>query len=242
LETSKLIDASFAVQKSKNILLGKIKWISGISLVVSFGGSVAWEYSEWSYFFLRGAPNATLWSNDILAPIPFKIFTWQYIITTSLFRLFPFALSQQVYLCAVILAIILFNVLESLGHEICDETALYKHAENQEVEGVQMEKTKSKLKKWEYIHFYAGLLYEGINNMFGLVFLMTYLLDSLIMLGFGSWLISYTTDTLSEYAFSIGSFILFGVYATVFPIPMVRVYEKVKSIDTSSLKASRYTV
>jgi hypothetical protein len=47
------------------------------------------------------------------------------------------------------------------------------------------------------------------------------------MLGSASWIVTDGTQDLVSYLLIIGSVVLFGVYATVLPIPLVLVYEKV---------------
>jgi hypothetical protein len=240
-DASDLILLSLPDEKARQLFLLRIKLMSVVILGVTFAGHILWEYLEWVYFF-GGWSSSALFAKEI-ALLPHtsylsKMYTWQYLIIYCIFNILPFVLSQQIFLCAILLAVVLSDVLQALREEIDCQRAAYGSLQTTRDRKNKYELTARKLTKWETIHHGALVLVENINHYFRSIFLVTYLLDLLTMLGFASRM-SAEVVSFTDYLFSIGSVFLFGFYMTVLPVPLVRVYEKVKEIIFSVTSRAR---
>jgi hypothetical protein len=228
LETNRLLKFCFPNKLVRKLYLSKLKWISGGLLSFSCVVHLLWQYFAWKNYF--AGFNITWFSDESIAPLPVKMYTWQFVIINSLFSTLPFMLSQQVYLCVVISVIVLYSVSQALAEELQQEILFYQLLKGRGAifEGA-VGRTEIKLHRWKCIHFDLVRLTEIINDFFGMIFLMTYGLDTLTMLGFTSWVISTSgRQNPARYTYSIGSVVLFGAYVTMLPSAMIVLLEKVK--------------
>jgi hypothetical protein len=226
VESYDLVDSCFPNQQSKQLLFRKIKRKSVIFFILSLGFHILWESLGWLDYF-TGGHNRNLWSEDIIAPFLKEIYAWQFLIIDSFFSTFPFFLSQQVFLCAIILVVILSEAFQILERELMHETMSYRLQEGSFVTRETRKRTLIKLKSWERNHLFLLAFTKSVNDFFALIFLTVYGLDVLTMFSFASWTVTSGSKSPSVYAFAMGSVLLFGSYATILPIPMVQVHEMV---------------
>jgi hypothetical protein len=223
-ETASLISRCFDDKLAKQRLFRQIKYLSTGLLIMTFCIHLLWKTVKWIDYL--SAENITLSSDGIAGPLPIKMLTWQYIVLDYLFRAVPFVLSQQVYVCAIMLVVTLSGALQNLTEQMNREKLVYQLGIGQNINEKGWKKTEANLKKWKNIHFDMLRLTDRLNTFFRLIFFITFRLDLLTLLCFASWIITGKREMIS-YAFSSGSVLLFGIYVTFFPLPMVIVYEKV---------------
>jgi hypothetical protein len=221
-ETSHLINLSLQNNSAKEQLLRKAKRISIFLLIVSSSLHFIWQYTSWLNNLAQS--KATLSSDNYLSPVPIKIYAWQNVIITSFFRTLPFVLSQQVYICSIILVLVLSTALHTLEEELNYEMMLYATNVDGTIGRQEINNTKKKLQKWECLHVCMLLFVQSINEFFGWTFFTSYVMDVLTM---SSWIVSGITTDILQYTFAISSVVIFGLYATLFPLLLVGLYERV---------------
>jgi hypothetical protein len=215
-------------QSARNILLEKIRFFSVSLFLVTFILHLSWESSAWLNFIV-GSPNISMMSENAYPPLPIKEYTYQFVIIWTIFCSVPFLLSQQVYLCLIILAMILSEAMKKLDDEIQEEVEYYMGSKGGSVIFKKKETNLSeeKVKQWEVCHMRMLLFCQSLNRFFNLILFFIYGLDFVALLGFISNIVqNYRSDAIS-YAFLIFSSLLFLSYQTVFLLPLVAVHEKV---------------
>ena len=124
---------------------------------------------------------------------------------------------------SVILSTVLGNILQEI-EAATNSNAVEKNSVNNLL-------NEQKLIKWTDLHVGLMLLTQQINTHFGLIFLVTYCLDFLAVLGSAArFVISAAPNEQHAgpyYAVAFLGIFIFGVSATFLPIPMVAVHEKV---------------
>ncbi|OWA53855.1 hypothetical protein BV898_18275 [Hypsibius exemplaris] len=224
-EASTLIELVFSEKQSRQRLRRKLKLVSLAFLYGTFAFHVVWQYASWADF-MSGATNVNLTSTNALAPLPLPIRTWHFLIIDCFFNILPFCLSQQVYVCGILSALVVSHCLQVFAGEIRNEAAMYKNFKKDHDATKAMAGTGDRLQRWERIHYQTLQLVKSVNTFFGLIFLITYGFDLLTMLGYTAKIVSDDAQTAFMYAFAVGSVAVFGVYTTVFPFPLVMAHEK----------------
>jgi hypothetical protein len=228
-ETQDFLQACFPCCRLRAVIVAKMKKASMVLFVATFTLHVLWEYAEW-VVFLEGIPNVTMSETDnIAAPLPMKYYLFEYIILWTLFSTIPFILSQQVYVCAIILAMVLGEAVKRLDLQIQEELKYYKERNGSSV-GVsdkELELTEGKVKIWEFYRMQILVLLGSVNNFFSLILFAIYGMDFLTLLGFTSNLIKNPRSDVDSYTYLIGSSVIFVLYGTIFLIPFVKVHEEV---------------
>ncbi|OQV18009.1 hypothetical protein BV898_07950 [Hypsibius exemplaris] len=152
----------------------------------------------------------------------------QYVLIECLFGILPFLLSQQAQLCEIILVTLLFRSLSRFLHEIRDEGLAYQNHTGDVI------LTFHKVHRWRKIHARMKRFVADVLDSFQFIFLVGYLSDTLNVLGSTSFIIS--TDLVTSYwsyLHSIGTFVTFELFASLFSLPLIQVHES--SIDLASL-------
>ncbi|OQV12723.1 hypothetical protein BV898_13043 [Hypsibius exemplaris] len=86
---------------------------------------------------------------------------------------------------------------------------------------------QQQLQKWAEAHVHLLSLMNRLNAQFGAILLFAYSLDIIVVLGSASWLLtSNANSTIWYYATSFSGVLVFGVYTTILPWPLVSVHKK----------------
>jgi 7tm Chemosensory receptor len=209
---------------------GKIKRTSIALIVVTFCLHVVWVFTDWNDY-LSGPGNLTLSSDLILPPFPKSMMhLWGFLISECFGNHLPFLLSQQIYLCAILVVVVMAEALQSVLREIQHQTLLHRSkTSHQLMKWKQIQRTRDKVQQWEDKHFKMFLLTQHVNHLFGCIFLIIFGLDVVSIIGFSSLLMNEheKTYTMALYICAIGSVIIFGLYTTILPIPLIMLHDKV---------------
>ncbi|OQV20618.1 hypothetical protein BV898_05437 [Hypsibius exemplaris] len=214
--------------------------ISWFAFALTAAAAVGWESMNQIDIFVSN-PNRTLLSDDVWRPLPIKVHAWQHIIHLALFRLLPFILSQQVYLCAMSLARVVYLRLDQLKrsiareiaeHTLCADWHWHSHWSNtlaaSNSRQIRLLATKQSLAQWEACHFQLLRLTDSVNRHFQWTFLAGFGIDYLTILCMASRMVTGTAHTVLNNVFAVGTMALFGVYIAGSAITFIRVH------DTSS--------
>ncbi|OQV19861.1 hypothetical protein BV898_06131 [Hypsibius exemplaris] len=199
---------------------------SVVLCAVTFCLHLLWEAVEW-VVYLEAVPNITMTTDNFMAPLPVKYLTYQSIVLWTLFSTLAFILSQQIFVCAIVLATLLKNILRRLNVEITEEL-LYFGRKSEDLYGPNEKEilaTVEKLRCWEARRMEALLFCGEMNDFFGPILLLIYGMDFLTLLGFSSNIVNNPRTDLDSYMYLALSCALFLAYLTVFSFPMVAVHE-----------------
>ena len=228
---SKLIDEYFTDKASKQELSNRIERSSILLLTVTTIIYLAWPLTIWpeSFYGSKMGENRTIFSYVDTKPFPIFMNYWQCLCVEIIFRHLAYLLSQQVYLCAIILSMTLSNVLTVMLREIEAETVANKTTEASQVLEKRLSNTEEKLQIWRDAYMSLMTLIDDLNKFFGVVFFLTYSMDFLAVLGSASWqLVSGPNSFYAMYyVTSVAGVLAFGCFATFLPFPLVIVHEKV---------------
>ncbi|OWA53558.1 hypothetical protein BV898_17981 [Hypsibius exemplaris] len=224
LATEELLKITFSSSYFSSKPFRKFKSLSIVFLIATATLHVVWECFDWVDYFTT-VPNATLYSSNYLNPIPTQVYPWEYICVYSALNVFPFILSQHVYIGAVVFSWLLSKSIQTLKHELLHTIEVTSSGSKVYHSSDHFTLMTEQLRRWEKILLQANCVARRINHSYGWVFLATHVFDALNMLCLSSWIVSIS-ETLGQYAFALGSVVAFGVYAIVFPIPMVMVAEE----------------
>jgi hypothetical protein len=186
-----------------------------------------WEFGDW-YSFLGDYSNATMMRNNSANSLPITYYMYQNIIIWVLFSTFPFALSQQVYLCAILLAMLLGKAITRLIFEINEEREYYEKriGDCVVVKEKEIQLTDQKIRNWEKCHMQTLLFCGSLGRFFNMILFTTYSIDFMTFLGFMSGLIGRGKSDASTFLYFLPH-LVFLAYGTVFLLPLVVVHEKV---------------
>jgi hypothetical protein len=189
---------------------------------------MSWEVVDW-YENFDGNNNFTMVSENLATPLPMTYDAYQSIIVWTLFSTLPFALSQQIYLCIIILAIVLGKGVERLICQINEEASYYTERLKKlvRITEKEIEVTDEKVRNWEVFHMQTLLFCESLNQFFSLILFAIYGIDLMTVLGFTSDLINNQKSDVTANLHLILSILIFFLYGTVFLLPLVLVHEKV---------------
>ncbi|OWA50197.1 hypothetical protein BV898_14722 [Hypsibius exemplaris] len=195
----------------------------------AYGLHLAWECCDWIVYLGR-YPNTTLWSSNYFEPLPMEIITWQFVVIHGFIEYLPFVVSQQIYIYGILTACLLAKSLTSLRRELEEEIAMLEAITSDDIQAFpdtcdqRQRRLLQKLQSWERKLQDSNFLADSINDAFGLIFLITHVFDALTMLFTASWVVS-AVESRDQYVYAAGSVLVYGLYATVFPTPMVLVVE-----------------
>ena len=222
-----LVETFFEDAEVKQALYRKIKKTSLILMVSTTMIFLAWPLIVWPETL--ASINGTLQSEINTPPIPLNLAHWQFLFIEIFFRHLPYILSQQVYLCAIVFSLFLSEVLTVMSREIKAETALnneqFPSSSKKRLHGID----DWKLRRWKDAYVRLMVINRSVNEHFDFIFLLTYSLDFLAVLGSASWLL--TGDEKSSVLYYVSSFtgiLVFGAFATLLPLPFVIFHEKVE--------------
>ncbi|OWA54221.1 hypothetical protein BV898_18632 [Hypsibius exemplaris] len=189
----------------------KLKWNSLALLVATVIAYAYWVAVSWVETIK--ARNLTSFDGEVdFHPVPLNLTLRQYIELDSVFRSFPFILSVQAHLCGVFVVVILSETLTVLHLEMAQA-------------GVEL--TKEKVHRWFRVHTRMLHYVKEVSGMFQLIFLTTYVLDFLNVIGSLAFFISSELVTTNwSYLHYVGTSCIFGVYATASVVPLIQVHEK----------------
>ena len=174
-----------------------------------------------------------------MAPLPIKYLTYQSIVIWSLFSTMAFVLSQQVYVCAIIPAIVLHDVVARLDREVREDTASFERRSARgwpfRLNEREMAVAEEKVIQWETRRMQMLLFCGEITDFFGVILMVIYGLDFLTLLGFSSNIVNSTRTDLPSYLYLALSCAISLAYLTVFLFPLVAVYEKVSVLYRSAV-------
>jgi hypothetical protein len=227
-ETLTFIQNSFSSQQAEK-LMKRSHQVSVVLFVVTVTLHVLWESVKWCIFF-EISPNITFDGDEGAAPIPIKYPMIDALLAMVFFRAFPFTLSQQIFACLIVSALVLNEAVSQLSLKISEEIVYYKGRKF--VSGIigeqEIQSTETKVKAWQCHHLRFLIFSESINNFFSLIIFLIYGMDFVAILGFTSGLVqSNESGIFKVTATSIFSMVIFLSYGTLFFWPLVSVYEKV---------------
>jgi hypothetical protein len=226
LETNNFMQVCFP----SNALDGLIKSIQRIAVTLcalTVLLVILWEFVNWHAYL--GSDSNLIKSNHTAHYLPITYHMYQNIIIWVIFSTLPFILSQQVYLCAVILAIILSKAIDRLISQINEERVYYEGKKGTflVITEKDIEGTEVKVKNWEICRMQSLLFCGSLNKIFSLILFAIYTLDFLTLLGFTSSLMREDGVNVTRSWYLIFGDLVFLSYGTVFLLPLVAVYEKV---------------
>ncbi|OWA53557.1 hypothetical protein BV898_17980 [Hypsibius exemplaris] len=213
-------DHSLLLERIKD--LNVVRW-SYVLLLGTFAAQFLWVAMDWARFLII-APNVNITSNNILAPFPEPLLTWQYIVIDVVFMALPFALSQQVYIFVLVSVTSLLRTLRCLDASLAN-TLTTLSGENQQNTWKQLPIVRKRLEEWKDLHLRIAMVTDRINELFGSVMFVTFGADVLLLVCVSSRLVTDTIATPLLFCYKFASVVLFGVYVTCFPMPMVKAYE-----------------
>ncbi|OQV20623.1 hypothetical protein BV898_05441 [Hypsibius exemplaris] len=219
-QTQVLLHLACPVTAINHLPRKAMTYLSGSLLFLTASGHVIFEAVEWCYTWNPGSPSATLPAFSAISTVPVlkEAYAWPFLTLYFCFSTVPFVLSQQVYVCAIVLARCLHKVLATLEQELLSESRRWE----QYARPSSLDNLARKVATWEYLHVRTVLMVQAMNQFFGEIFLVTYLLDVLVAVCFATQLIGEETDhSLLFYFVWLGSFVLFGAYAMLLPLPFV---------------------
>jgi hypothetical protein len=166
--------------------------------------------------------------NQSAHTVPITYYMYQNVIIWELFCTLPFALSQQVYLCVILLAVVVGKTITRLISEIDDERVYYQtKISNAAVLALEeVEGTESRVRNWEMFYMQSLMLCACLNRFFSLILFMIISIDFITILGFTSGFIIGEQLSSAYFSHIIFSVVLFLAYETLFLLPFIAVYEK----------------
>ncbi|GAU94748.1 hypothetical protein RvY_06470 [Ramazzottius varieornatus] len=235
-----LVQTSFPNETQRLRILDKWKKRSAWFAVLTFVGHILWESGDWLYYSTVFPRTYAMNASSLLSPLPLKITTWQYLILYTLFCIVPFILSQQVFICLIVMAGVLMNALKELRHSIAQcshellennyrkTTCCFKaHGSSAKYGNVLDEMIAEKVNMWQIRHMETLVFLRQLNKFFNWMLFVIYGLDFMTCLGFAAHVANNTSTVIESHVFLLFSAFVFAAYATVFLIPLVAVFEHV---------------
>ncbi|OQV13575.1 hypothetical protein BV898_12212 [Hypsibius exemplaris] len=176
-----------------------------------------WETTEW-VAYLKTARNTTVQSSKFVTAA----------VVSTLFSSLPFLLSQQVFLCLLILSMVLGEALTALARVIQTEIVTYDIVNHRltPATGKEIAGTLLKVKLWEFHHMQMLLFFQSISQFFSLILFVAHGMDFLVVLGFVANIVLNNRSDLMSYVYLVGSSIIFLSYGTLFLGPLITVHER----------------
>ncbi|OWA54225.1 hypothetical protein BV898_18636 [Hypsibius exemplaris] len=207
----------FPNPEAEQRVYAKINRLSVVCFTASFASYIFWFSITWVEFCAGN--NITSAAEMSFYPVPFYISLKGYVILDVFFRAIPFVLSQQAHLCGVCLVVILSEALTGLRCEIVQATASCETVTNKHVQ------------RWSAIHVRMMRFLGEISQTFQLIFLVMYVSDFVNVIGSLAFVLSSELVTSNwSYVHYAGTFGIFGVYASLSTLPLIRVCEKSSSL------------
>lgn len=197
------------------------KALCALTFVLHF----SWDIFE-LYEFTKRLQYKMEMDSGLLYP---RIAVWVYLILWSLFVSVPYFLSQQVYLWAIISAAILSSTLKSLKEQIREEYLVVKKYDKGQLPLVEI---SNKVKTWQTTHMEMLRFCKQLDHFFSWILFFIYCCDFTILLGYTAGIVNHIHEegwfvkNIAEYGYSV---LVFAAYGTVFAIPFVKVYERVRN-------------
>jgi hypothetical protein len=206
----------------------KMRFYSFGLCLVTFGTHISWETAA---FVIKSSVNTTITSDVMYGRLPIEYYLYQNIIVDTLFRIVPFILSQQVFLCVVILAVLLNETVQELNNRIHKQTITFETKNNSsELIGInEIVCLGKKIQKWKMYHLHLLLLCQSVDKFFNFILFAVYGLDFVALLGFTSNIVQGSTLDVYFFIFLICSSLIFLLYETALVFPLVTVHEKASS-------------
>ncbi|XP_055338426.1 uncharacterized protein LOC129588284 [Paramacrobiotus metropolitanus] len=230
-----LIHATFAGPHKRAVLVRKWKNTAVVVGFISILLVCMWETNSWIHYQDQDPQRYNLQFNDAVAPLPMKMTVWQYVITWTLWSTLPFCLSQQIFITVIMLAWILNGCINKLNAAILEERAYFRGVVSSHSDQLWSD-SKALLVLAEKMHVRITALRhrrlkmvtfcEEVTKTYGLILFAIYGLDVFTVCGFVAAIVADTEKFLTAYTLNFLSLALYGMYATVFMVPMVLVYEK----------------
>ncbi|OWA54824.1 hypothetical protein BV898_19218 [Hypsibius exemplaris] len=198
-------------------LYRKIRLLSVGSIFITIVSYILWVSAAWTE-----AVQGLVANNDSLSyleiqfyPFPIRLSLVQRIVLDSFFTTLPYILSQQAQLCGVFLVIILSEGLTRLREEIVRERENLGSL------------TTERVHRWVMIHARMMELIDEIGETFQVIFLLSYVLDFLNVIGSSAFFLNANMITSYwSYIYYTATFCMFGLYATALAYPLIQVVEK----------------
>ncbi|OWA52882.1 hypothetical protein BV898_17324 [Hypsibius exemplaris] len=216
------LETCFPNNQDRTAVMRRARKIAVLLCLLTVSMHSAWDVSEW-IVTTETLVNVTMTYGDIATPLPMAYLMYQYISVWTVFCTFPFVLSQQVYICVIVLAVILTEAVKSINQQIKQEIVLY---EGRFAGKNELAMTEEKIIVWENAHLRVLLFCRCVNHYFSWILFIIYGLDFLTMMGYSANVIKNPRTDADSYVYIIGSIIIFGSYGTVFLLPFVHVYEQ----------------
>ena len=197
----------------------KCRIIGVILFIITAALHALWETVEWTAY-IGSMPNSTILSGPFIKTVA----------VATLLSSVPYILSQQVYICALILAILLNESLKALSHSIYAEVSSFnvdKDDPPEKYDGQKLALLSLKVVKWETYHTQILIFFGSVNEFFSLPLFLIHGMDFLAVLGFVANVVVNSRSDIMSHVYLIGSSLVFLLYGTVFLGPLVSVHEKV---------------
>ena len=220
---SKLFSADHAQYQADQ---RKWKRLSVTLLVVSVITHCGWEVLEWRNFML-GTGKTSLFDHDVLSPLPWDLAMWQYMVLWTMCSTIPFLFTQVIFSVVLIFGRFLGSCL---GRIVCSVELLDKVI----LEHSSMEDRKranvvaEEVTRLYRLHYQAAQFGHLLSDLYGVILFFIYGLDVMTILGFVATVIVGTVKTVIGRCMLAYSIMAFGMYATLFLIPLVQVHEQVR--------------
>ncbi|XP_055337824.1 uncharacterized protein LOC129587900 isoform X2 [Paramacrobiotus metropolitanus] len=190
---------------------------------------VAWDACNWWYFVeqLETRPEAT--AENVWDPFPLRVTLVQFVVLWSVFSSLPFFVSQQVFGVAMVLSWMFGSCIKQLVSEINEahddlQRRLGRSNGHSEKHMATAEKLVIALKDR---HARLVEYCEEFNDTFAWELFFIYFLDVCAVCGYvADVVMNVESHLLSGKLYHWLSVLLYGVYASVFFIPLVRVHEQ----------------
>ena len=142
---------------------------------------------------------------------------------------------------ALILAMVLGEAAKKLIHSIVEETAYYEKRKIDLValDETELAMTRERVNSWTVLHMRMLLFCHAVVHFFSAILFLSFGLDVVTLTGFTSSIVKNNRSDAVGYVYLIGSSVIFLSYVTVFSIPLVAVYEKVRTVFYSASNATR---
>ncbi|OQV23345.1 hypothetical protein BV898_02792 [Hypsibius exemplaris] len=229
-QADQFIDHALPSSCSITLLRRKMRSASVFLFIVTFTIHLVWEFVEW-VVYMEG-DNMTLSSDNFLAPLPITYYAFQGVVIWTLFSSVPFIMSQQLFTCVIMLAMLPQAAMKGLNREVGDETAYYE-VQSQfattrltSVPRKLLLLTEERVRMWEATYMSTLIFIGRVNDFFGWILFILYGLDFLTLLGFVSNIVNNARSDWQSYAYLFLSSAIFLLYLTVFVCPLVSTQEE----------------
>ncbi|OWA54218.1 hypothetical protein BV898_18629 [Hypsibius exemplaris] len=215
--TNEFVAYCFTDPDAERRLYRKIKLLSVGSCFITIVSYILWVSCAWTETVIGLlANNGSLSHLEIqFYPFPIRLSLVQRIVLDSFFTTLPYILSQQAQLCGVFLVIILSEGLTRLREEIVRERENLGSL------------TTERVHRWVMIHARMMELVDEIGETFQVIFLLSYVLDFLNVIGSSAFFLNANMITSYwSYIYYIATFCMFGLNATALAYPLIQVVEK----------------